>query len=587
MDVNKDNFAEAFIKFESLLPTCKFVSFDEEMTGMFSTGEGMKRDDNAQARYTKMIEVATKYGIIQFGVCLFHETGEGELTATPFNFYVFPNSGSDLVMSPSAIDFLRKNNMDFAQWISKGITFVDKAGEEKLRNKFYPPESDEPKKYIVLTRTSDIEIIDKCMEDVKALMDDEKAIENATSCILQPNNSYLRRVIYEQLEIRYPNQVNVDKNEHGHIVVTKIDPSKQYEIEEKKRIEKEKQFHDALGFRRVYNALISAKKPIVGHNLFFDLLFMYRWLDSALPADFELFRQDLHSKFPWIYDTKYITSLNVDGTKIPDTCLQKCYEHYMKNNTENNNENNIENKKEIQIKMSDIVVGYEGDNAQYHNAGYDAYTTGCVFAKQIYHIQQQNTTTSTTVTTSILTNSSNMYANTLPSTVETACGNTICINRNLYYLQLTPTLPAERFSLTGGTVRITGFDPASTNNSMLVDLLTNAGVKLGDFELLWVDNTAFYVNFPGHEVVGSEEVKEGESSVVKTQLRSTTTDTTTVMDTTTPTTTTADMKETTPSDSITMIEWPQGWVVVDFAQVLAEREAARIVQTVRILSFFL
>ncbi len=79
------------------------------------------RDDTPEKRYVKMCKVASKYSIIQFGLCLYHEQTNGTYLASPYNFYLFPeNSHADIVMSASSIDFLRKNHMDFGTWISKG-----------------------------------------------------------------------------------------------------------------------------------------------------------------------------------------------------------------------------------------------------------------------------------------------------------------------------------------------------------------------------------------------------------------------------------------------------------------------------------
>jgi len=52
---------------------------------------------------------ATRYSIIEYGICLWTATpdGDAEYTAQAFNFYIFPKSGGDIVMQPSSIDFLR------------------------------------------------------------------------------------------------------------------------------------------------------------------------------------------------------------------------------------------------------------------------------------------------------------------------------------------------------------------------------------------------------------------------------------------------------------------------------------------------
>ena len=34
-------------------------------------------------------------------------------------------------------------------------------------------------------------------------------------------------------------------------------------------------FRKALGFRRVFQLLVQSKLPLVGHNLFYDLLFTF------------------------------------------------------------------------------------------------------------------------------------------------------------------------------------------------------------------------------------------------------------------------------------------------------------------------
>ena len=451
MDINRENFAAEYPVFLHLLETCRFVSFDEEMTGIFGQGEGsQKRDDTVEQRYQKMISVATKYGIIQFGICLFHESADGDaLVATPYNFYIFPNSRDDLVVSPSAIEFLRKNKMDFNQWLSNGVTYLPAEGEQWARNKFFPEAATSGsadgdaipvvKELIKLTRQSDIDFIERNMALVDAMLASNECNEDGTGAgdvvALESTNAFLRRVLYEQLEHRYPGKVNVVKNDQNILSALKVDPSKQAAFELKQKIEKERQFHEMIGFRRVFNALIACKKPLVGHNLFFDLLFMMRWLDGPLAADFDSFRTDLHEKFPYIYDTKHLSDLNIDGSGLSDTSLEKCYLHYVKNrpyltepiivapSPENETDKaptglvkhlvqkiesgisgsasyssgsmevipeHVPRTSGVELRMSEVVKGYSVDSAQYHNAGYDAFVTGCVFARQVEVLQAKS-----------------------------------------------------------------------------------------------------------------------------------------------------------------------------------------------------
>lgn len=56
------------------LPTAAFVAIDEEMTGISLPGtKRPTKDDTPSQRYKTLKAVPERYGIIQFGVALFHE----------------------------------------------------------------------------------------------------------------------------------------------------------------------------------------------------------------------------------------------------------------------------------------------------------------------------------------------------------------------------------------------------------------------------------------------------------------------------------------------------------------------------------
>lgn len=110
--------------------------------GIIDQNMRIKYDDTDEIRYNKMIAIATRYTIIQFGICLFHQdpSNDNTIIATSYNFYIFPHSAYnlDMTISTSAIDFLRKNNMDFNEWLTKGINYCDEKGEITAKTKYYP-----------------------------------------------------------------------------------------------------------------------------------------------------------------------------------------------------------------------------------------------------------------------------------------------------------------------------------------------------------------------------------------------------------------------------------------------------------------
>mmetsp|Transcript_49885 Transcript_49885/g.154111 ORF Transcript_49885/g.154111 Transcript_49885/m.154111 type:complete len:118 (-) Transcript_49885:4-357(-) len=117
MDVTRENLAEAAAQIEALLPSASFVAIDEEMTGISVQGQSEVIQDLPAHRYAKMRNVASRYHIIQFGLCLFHETEDGNgYIARPYNFFLFPEAGS-VQMGGFSICFLRGHKMGFNKWV--------------------------------------------------------------------------------------------------------------------------------------------------------------------------------------------------------------------------------------------------------------------------------------------------------------------------------------------------------------------------------------------------------------------------------------------------------------------------------------
>ncbi|KAK2165977.1 hypothetical protein LSH36_44g17023 [Paralvinella palmiformis] len=61
-----------------------------------------------------------------------------------------------------------------------------------------------------------------------------------------------------------------------------------------------------LGFTEVFRILTNSNKPIVGHNNFTDLLFMYDKFYKPLPDKYSTYKSDICALFPQVFDTKHI-----------------------------------------------------------------------------------------------------------------------------------------------------------------------------------------------------------------------------------------------------------------------------------------
>lgn len=121
--------------------------------------------------------------------------------------------------------------------------------------------------------------------------------------VLTNYNSYYRRLIY----------IAAGKAEFGNLVILSSDKSsirvKKCSEDEKKKREELKAW-ETIGFTNVIKLLITHRKPIVGHNVFLDLLFLYNTFIDDLPTTYKSFKEDFHSLFDTVYDTKFLSSLD-------------------------------------------------------------------------------------------------------------------------------------------------------------------------------------------------------------------------------------------------------------------------------------
>jgi len=408
MIVTKENFNEALGQLRESIPSASFISIDEEMTGIFGTtdAERIRRDDVPSSRYQRMVPVASKYRLIQFGMCLFHEKGvnsDGAMTysTATYTFYLFPEANSssngELVLSLGAIEFLKKNHMDFGKWIEQGIPYVSRSDLEFHRKRIFKttaPATDangesKPKNSIVLTTPSDLEFMNRNMGALKSLVDGVD--ENASELTLEPCNAYLRRYIYQTVEALYSDSIVLSKStaNPNALCARKVNAEQKTRLAEEELQKQETQFRAAVGFAAVYDLLTSFGGPIVGHNCLFDLLFLLRWLEGPLPTDFAEFRVLLSHTLPNVYDTKFFASENVSryaSGGSEDTTLQMCYEkEVLGMHVGPDQECSVSDPSRLPVFEKESV-GEDGEamSTQFHDAGWDAYCTGCLFATQVY-----------------------------------------------------------------------------------------------------------------------------------------------------------------------------------------------------------
>ena len=419
--VTKKNFHDVISTLEKLIPTASFIAIDEEMTGIQIVDQDGTCDknlpnDKLQDRYVKMKAVAETYRIIQIGICLFHEVIDDlssdnnnnnqdnkekkkKYTATPFNFYLFPENGS-IHMEGSAIRFNADHGMDFNKWIRDGIPYVTSKGEENFTQKMVVTDnrdatssSPQAKAFWVkkavnfLTTDDELYRFEYCKSEILASLGKFRTIHSDGGCttITDLTKKMSLAVLEWFKEEPAETFLPIDKSQlkmveffHGgkfHLWFEYY-TKEQLDIFNQRMMAKEKSKH--LGFRLVWNMLTSPKcrAPILTHNGMFDLLFMWTHFEnSTLPDTLDDFKGQLSSKFVGgVYDTKLIsTKLLEKLTGSYKTALGPAFESIQKVVVENKSTH------PLSIELDVPMDCKYASNGSCHEAAYDAWITGYIF----------------------------------------------------------------------------------------------------------------------------------------------------------------------------------------------------------------
>jgi poly(A)-specific ribonuclease len=84
---------------------------------------------------------------------------------------------------------------------------------------------------------------------------------------------------------------------------------------------------DEEGFSQVIYELAKSKKPIVGHNPMYDLMFTYQQFIDDLPPTYDQFTHKIGKYFETVYDTKVFC---LAAGRYGRTTLNDVYEKVIK-----------------------------------------------------------------------------------------------------------------------------------------------------------------------------------------------------------------------------------------------------------------
>ncbi|RZC50370.1 hypothetical protein C5167_018793 [Papaver somniferum] len=433
-NVTRDNFDSVFENLKNHIKQADFVSVDLEMTGVTSAPWRDSFDfDRNDIRYLKIKDSVEKFAVVQFGVCPFRwDDSKKTFVAHPHNFYIFPRKelpfydgpAEEFLCQATSIDFLAKYKFDFNACIHQGISYLSREQEAEARGrlKLVYDESNlasNLEEFSDSTLISNADILFTCRlkkyleewrdrllmntnggvqidENLKDLMPMFETVfyKMRPALRLKGFTSHQLRLIqlittkhFQDLAFVHANGessskenllVYTDSEDGGDVVMKEVSDDLHKEAEMKLKA--------ATGFRRVIDLLSSEQKLLVGHNSFLDMAHIYSKFIGPLPPTIDEYISSVHKVFPYIIDTKLL--LNTDSViqrlmKKQSTSLSSAFA-LLCPQIAVSSEASVKGLK-IEVRVDDMRSSNWNSGAN-HEAGYDAFMTGCIFAQACSHL---------------------------------------------------------------------------------------------------------------------------------------------------------------------------------------------------------
>ncbi|TGZ80920.1 ribonuclease CAF1 [Ascodesmis nigricans] len=379
MDITLENFPDTLPNLIKDIKNAEFIAVDTEFTGVSRTrADGINRKHTIEERYDHCRNDAEKFQLLQLGICTVAFDKELEsYVCRPYCFGVNPSAKwgleREFVIQASAAKFLVSNGLDLTKVFVDGIPYLREDEEKALiekEDKFV--EGSEIKEDIIVEPEQAM-FVEKFVGEVQAWLNDPNPEYDFLNVTGEGNdlNNYERRIIHQTIRSRFPNLSTTSKM--GFVQITQSDPEAEKAIRIEKSNRTREEIDKAVGLRRVMDALRSSHKPLIGHNLFIDLIHLYQTFVSPLPPTLQEFTNQVHRDFPCIIDTKLIAS-----------CGTRCHSS---TTTLQNLSITFETLSEPRIRI-DANHQPKSDTAA-HDAGFDALITSRVMMQMMVYLNSQ------------------------------------------------------------------------------------------------------------------------------------------------------------------------------------------------------
>ncbi|XP_014667058.1 PREDICTED: poly(A)-specific ribonuclease PARN-like domain-containing protein 1 [Priapulus caudatus] len=382
VEVLKSSFEGILPVIEACIKDCSFIAIDTEFTGL-SSNELNKNSlfDDGAARYIKQKDHIKQVTVSQIGISIFTEVPkENRYEASTFNFFLFPVSIGPVdvrfTCQSSSLRFLCQHNFDFNKFVYDGIPYLNEEQEILFHQALddslmvFESENNFDRREMKLLSTTIAEWLATAKEEDTIRLEKPAGVSDYS--------------IYTQLRQTFPG-ISICCKDDTHVECQKLEESKRIskQLDEQ---EKERILDGILGFTRVFRLMVKHRKPLIGHNCMMDLMFIYEKFYRPLPDKYADFKRTLNELFPFLIDTKHVSSHLRPQFKetelFNNTGLMNLYQAFS-------------SKEGMYIVLFSPSVSHSHAYTRYknksmiHEAGYDAYMAGYIFVRLAHLVAMQ------------------------------------------------------------------------------------------------------------------------------------------------------------------------------------------------------
>ncbi|NXP17984.1 PNDC1 ribonuclease, partial [Scytalopus superciliaris] len=306
MEVGAEGFSRSLPRLRRRIRRAAFVAIDTELTGLHSTSPQNNEPslfDSPAERYLKARRSVQRFTVTQLGLAIFSKENSNKYVVHSYNFFLFPSTlgvrDVEFTLSASSIQFLSHYGFDYNKFLKDGIPYMNEVQEKILRQHLLAGS------WKFHSSTTDRDVLKKAIDEVACWI---AAAKEEETMILQDLNDY--HVLEVQLVLRQALQ-NVWTEPLGNrkVMVKKVSPQHRQLLENSSydHCQKDLILLSARGFTNLFQILVKAKKPLVGHNMLMDLMHFHDKFYKPLPESYEEFKRNIHNLFPVLIDTKTVT----------------------------------------------------------------------------------------------------------------------------------------------------------------------------------------------------------------------------------------------------------------------------------------